>query len=177
MAWSAPMTAVSGSVFTAAQFNLFVRDNLLETAPAKATGGGGVIMTNGANSVVQRTPNSNFTSPVNTTSSTSYATFASGPDVSLTTGSIVWVFVTATMSNDTAGSSTRMNIQAIGNHTPDETNALIFTSAAANQAHRASCLIRIDGLTPGVNTFIPVYRVNANTGSFANRRVDVLQLG
>lgn len=26
MAWSAPMTAVSGSVFTAAQFNQFVRD-------------------------------------------------------------------------------------------------------------------------------------------------------
>ena len=31
------MTAVSGSVYTAAQFNTFVRDNLNETAPAKAT--------------------------------------------------------------------------------------------------------------------------------------------
>src|SRR5690606_12967068 len=40
MAWSAPMTAVSGSVFTAAQFNQFVRDNLNETAPARATTAG-----------------------------------------------------------------------------------------------------------------------------------------
>lgn len=35
MAWSAPMTAVAHSIFPAADFNQYVRDNLLETAPAK----------------------------------------------------------------------------------------------------------------------------------------------
>ena len=37
MAWTAPMTAVSGSVLTAAQWNTNVRDNLLETAPANCS--------------------------------------------------------------------------------------------------------------------------------------------
>src|SRR4051812_13271303 len=36
MAWSAPMTAVAGSVWTAAQWNTSIRDNLNETEVARA---------------------------------------------------------------------------------------------------------------------------------------------
>lgn len=178
MSWATPPTFTAGNVLTAAQKNI-ERDNFNETSPAKATGGGGIIMATALNQVVQRTPNSNFTSPVNSTTSTGYATFASGPAVSLTTGGIVWVFVTATMASSVAGQGARMNIGAIGGHNPTEENALIFTSAATTQAHRATCLIRIDGLTPGVNVFTPVYRSTdvGSTASFSNRRVDVLQLG
>ncbi|GII42264.1 hypothetical protein [Planotetraspora phitsanulokensis] len=48
MAWSAPMTAVANSIFTTAAFNQYVRDNLLETAPAKATTGSRLIVTTGS---------------------------------------------------------------------------------------------------------------------------------
>ena len=54
MAWTAPMTAVANAVFTAAQFNTHVRDNLLETAPAKATTTGGYFVATGTNTIVQR---------------------------------------------------------------------------------------------------------------------------
>ena len=36
MTWTAPMTAVAGAVYTAAQWNTSIRDNLNETAVAKA---------------------------------------------------------------------------------------------------------------------------------------------
>jgi hypothetical protein len=45
------MTAVTNATFTAAQFNTHVRDNLLETAPAKATAADRFILTDGANAV------------------------------------------------------------------------------------------------------------------------------
>jgi hypothetical protein len=51
MAWTAPMTAVSGAAFTAAQFNTHVRDNLLETGPAKVTGSNQFLISNGPNSL------------------------------------------------------------------------------------------------------------------------------
>jgi hypothetical protein len=35
--WTAPMTAVAHTAFPATSFNTYVRDNLLESAPAKAT--------------------------------------------------------------------------------------------------------------------------------------------
>ena len=54
MAWSAPMTAVANTVFTAAQFNQHVRDNLNETAPAKATASGGYFVATGVNAIAQR---------------------------------------------------------------------------------------------------------------------------
>ena len=39
MAWTTPMTAVENSLLTAAQFNVHVRNNLLETEAARATTG------------------------------------------------------------------------------------------------------------------------------------------
>lgn len=51
MAWSTPFTAVDGNAFTAAQFNASVRDNLLETAPAKVTTGGALMASVGAHEI------------------------------------------------------------------------------------------------------------------------------
>lgn len=49
------MTAVASTAFTAAQFNTHVRDNLNETAPAKATTSGRLIVTAGPNSIAEQT--------------------------------------------------------------------------------------------------------------------------
>ena len=87
MAWSAPMTAVSGSVFTAAQFNTFVRDNLNETSPAKATTSGAYFTVSGTNEITERVPASASTLVSETTTSTSFTDLTTvGPEVTVDTG-------------------------------------------------------------------------------------------
>jgi len=54
MAWTAPRTWVTSEVVTAAHLNAHVRDNLLETAPAKATTNGGIFVATGANAIAER---------------------------------------------------------------------------------------------------------------------------
>jgi hypothetical protein len=80
MAWSAPMTAVANATFTSAQFNQYVRDNLLECAPAKATTPGRLIVTTGPNAITERVVTQASISTSETTTSTSYTDLATtGP--------------------------------------------------------------------------------------------------
>lgn len=51
MAWTAPRTWTTGEVVTASHMNTHVRDNLLETAPAKATTAGDLFVGTGANAL------------------------------------------------------------------------------------------------------------------------------
>jgi hypothetical protein len=51
MAWTAPRTWVTDEVVSASQLNTHVRDNLLETAPAKATASGELFEATGANAL------------------------------------------------------------------------------------------------------------------------------
>lgn len=57
MAWTSPRTWVSGEVVSAALLNAHLRDNLLETAPAKVTTAGDVVYANGANSLARLAAN------------------------------------------------------------------------------------------------------------------------
>lgn len=65
MAWTAPGTAVGNTLLTAAFWNTHVRDNMLETAPAKATQAGQIFHATGPNviaalnAVAYRMPRSN----------------------------------------------------------------------------------------------------------------------
>ena len=51
MVWSAPATWTVGQVVTAANLNTHLRDNLLETAPAKVTTDGDIVVATGANAL------------------------------------------------------------------------------------------------------------------------------
>jgi hypothetical protein len=53
MAWTAPRTWVSGETLTAALLNTHLRDNLLETAPAKVTTAGDLTYATGANALAR----------------------------------------------------------------------------------------------------------------------------
>ena len=80
MAWTAPMTAVATAVFTATQFNTYIRDNLLETAPAKATDLSNLFSVISANTLVERTPKEAIVTTPESTASTSYtALVTAGP--------------------------------------------------------------------------------------------------
>ncbi len=60
MAWTSPMTAVSGDLFTAAEYNQHVRDNFLEMAASinkdLATSRGGFFSVHANNRLKQRFP-------------------------------------------------------------------------------------------------------------------------
>lgn len=53
MAWTSPRTWVAGETVTAALMNTHVRDNLLETTPAKVTTQGDIVYATGANAIAR----------------------------------------------------------------------------------------------------------------------------
>lgn len=55
MSWTAPRTWVTSEVISAAIMNTHVRDNLLETAPAKASAAGQMVFSTAANAIAMVT--------------------------------------------------------------------------------------------------------------------------
>lgn len=173
------MTAVASSVFTAAQFNTFIRDNLNETAPAKATTSGSYFVGVGPNQIAERTSVTDIIETSETTTSTSYDDLTTlGPQVSVETGSFALVINTADITNNTVGQSGRMTWEVSGASSiaAEDFRALRVTVPSTSGAGntRASVVTAIGDLTPGMNTFKSVYRASGGTASFANRRLTVL---
>ncbi|MFJ8049796.1 hypothetical protein [Streptomyces luteogriseus] len=177
MAWSAPMTAVANSTFTAAQFNTYVRDNLNETAPAKATGSGSYFVGDGVNTIVERRAVGASDLTAGTTTSTTFTDLTGsgiGPTVTVETGPYALVIVRASVENTGAGSA-RMAYQISGAHSQaaaDNRGIHIFGVAGVNLGASDASLLTT--LTPGENTFTAKYRVSSGTGQFSSRRIIVL---
>lgn len=180
MAWTAPMTAVANTAFTAAQFNTYVRDNLLETAPAKATVSGSLIVGNGLNSIAERIPSNQFITTAETTSSTSYTDLATtGPSITVTTGTKVLIALGAAISRTSASAtgSVRMSVATSGATTLSASDASCLAKIGwvdGNESITASKVIMITGLTAGSNTFTAKYRVSSGVGTFDDRHLIVL---
>lgn len=178
MAWTAPMTAISGSVFTAAQFNTFVRDNLNETAPAKATTEGRYFVASGPNGINERAWDTSIINTIETTASTSYTDLTTaGPAVTVTTGTRAFIMVTAQLVCDTSGQTARTTFAVSGATTRAETDteALSNLRVATGNDHRATVVTGLGGLTPGSNTFTMKYRTSgASISTFSNRRILVM---
>lgn len=175
------MTAVANAIFTAAQFNQYVRDNLNETAPAKAVTAGGYFVATGVNALAERTAGSDFVNASEATSSTSYTALATpGPSVTKTTGTTAIVALYGLVSVDTAGSTAAMSYAVSGASAiaASDTRTVSYqpASVAAARSLRASAVTLQDGLTPGSNTFTAQYRVTGGTGTFNNRRIAVIPL-
>ena len=179
MAWTAPMTAIAGSVFTAAQFNTFIRDNLAETAPAKATTPGSLFATTATNQIAERTPAEAFLATSDTTTSTSFGALAasSGPSVSVVTGVSALVIVTSDLVCDTNAQAARATFEVTGATTVAASDVRAIRNIRESLTNNAlvSGGFLMTGLTPGTNTFNMVYRTSgASTSTFANRRVTVV---
>lgn len=180
MAWTAPFTAVSGSVFTAAQFNLSVRDNLNETAPAKATTSGTMIVGAGSNAIAERFPTENFLVTSDSTSSTALGDLSgsNGPAVTVDTGTKAVVIVSCDLANSTTGQAARASYEVSGATSVTASDAWALRSMA--QATTNNCQMSMaslqTGLTVGSNTFTMKYRTSGGTATFANRRILVIPL-
>jgi ABC-type glucose/galactose transport system permease subunit len=180
MAWSTPLTAVSNSTLTAAQWNASVRDNFLETAPAKATTAGRLIVTTGANSIAERQVGTASVLTSETTASTSPTNLATvGPTLTMTTGSRVIVILGSYMSNSTVSGTNSMFLEVSGATTVAATDpalAVHFRSSSAAGEAQLSYAFPLD-LTAGSNTFTAKYAVNLGTGTFSRRRIIILPFG
>lgn len=170
------MTAVASSVFTAAQFNTFIRDNLNETGPAKAATAGGHFAVSGPNEISERFSATAAVLTSETTTSTSFTDLATvGPSVTVETGPLAFIIVHGAMENTGAGSS-RMGYDVSGATTlaaADNRGIGVYGVAGAGVITSGVSLLT---LTPGTNTFTSKYRVGSGTGTFLSRRIVVFPL-
>lgn len=186
MAWTAPMTAIPNTVFTAAQFNTHVRDNLNETAPAKSTTTGSLFVGNGVNTIAERIPAEAAVLTLESTTSTSYTDLATvGPTVSVTTGQNAIVIVHCSCANSTTTTAARMAYEVSGatSITPSDNRGVGNFGAIGVGGIQSGVAVHGFGgsgpsLTPGVNTFTSKYRAGAPGGQadFLSRRIVVIPL-
>lgn len=174
------MTAVDGAVLTAADWNTYVRDNLNETAPAKATTEGRYFVATGPNSIAERVTGTQSVSTSESTTSTSYADLATvGPTVTQTTGSMCFVNWAAQISSATAGAVGYVSIEISGDTSTSasDTWALQYEISAANDTARIHMSRLFVGLTPGSNTFTMKYKSpGGQTVTFQRRHMWVFPL-
>lgn len=177
------MTAVANTVFTAAEFNTHVRDNLNETAPAKATAASGYFVATGVNAITERFADGSTDLNSGTTTSTTYTDLsggaAVGPVVTVDTGPMAVVVIACQLGNAGTGSA-RMAYDVSGATTiaaADNRGIGVFGVAGVTVTTGTSVL-HFGGvsLTPGSNTFTAKYRVSSGTGTFQSRRIAVLPL-
>lgn len=179
MAWTTPLTAVSNATLTAAQWNASVRDNLLETAPAKATTAGGLFVATGSNAIAQRLVGSTFTAATESTSSTSYVDLSTtGPAVTVTSGTTALVAIGSHMWNDTAGGRSYMAYAISGATSASSSDATAYTHDISSNGRiiGATRVLLQTGLTAGSNTFTAKYRVVSGTGTWAQRNLVIIPL-
>lgn len=179
MAWTAPMTAVTGEVWTSAQFNAHVRDNLLETMPGKATATGRLYATTGANAIAERVPTEATVATSQTTTSTSYTNLTTtGAAVTVNTGTtaIVWFQSQAANSINNAECSVSVAVSGATTVTASDDWRLLISGVSSGSTNRLGMVHRFTGLTAGSNTFTMKYKVSSGTGTFQRRSLIVFPL-
>lgn len=177
MAWSAPLTAVANATLTAAQWNASVRDNLNESAPAKATTPGSMFVTTAANTIAERIPTANFVGTAETTASATYAVLATaGPAVTVTTASRMLSFASCELFNNAAAGQSWAAHEVSGATTlaASDTWGLKHGDSGVNGTMTASRSHLEVSLTPGSQTVTLKYRVSAGTGTFQRRQIIVM---
>lgn len=175
------MTAASGAVFTAAQYNIHVRDNMLELGVAKATTIGESFAGSGANSVSARvaTASTNVTAFEATASTTWVDLTTVGPSVTVDTGTKALVIYNVALGSNTTNAGTHCAFEVSGAttisaSTIESSYGTIFTDGTVNSNYSRLGKAQVLALTPGSNTFKMKYRVSSGTGSFFRRQIIVI---
>jgi hypothetical protein len=176
--WTSPLTAAANAALTAAQWNASVRDNLNETAVAKATTAGYHFASNGTNSIAERAVVVANVDTSETTTNTSFTDLATpGPTTaSITTGPKALIWINASVSNSAAAQSrASYGVSGASTLAPALSLAVVGEQTAGGANPRQGvCDLRT--ITAGSNAFYMQYTVTAGTGTFANRRIVVMGL-
>lgn len=179
MTWTSPMTFTANTVLTAAQLNTHLRDNLLETAPSKATTATGYFCATGANSIAERIMKSAQVLTAETTASTAYVDLATlGPAVTCDTSLTALVFVTVGLRQSAAATGivyADYEVTGATSRSPSDGTSAYFSPPSGNP-HCRTTAVHMADLTSGSNTFTMKYRCDSGTGDFRNRRITVMPL-
>lgn len=178
MAWTAPMTALAGVAFTAAQFNTHVRDNLLATEIGLATPSDGSFhMANqDDNELSFLTQNvATAAATVSTTSDPYVNLGGSTPALTLTTGRLAMVAIYSWTRHTVQNGSCWLGLTVSG-ATSFTVDCLLLGTPEASQLRMGASIITVV-LNPGSNTFTVVYgETGGGTAEFANRTLSVIAL-
>lgn len=174
MAWSTPLTAVSNATLTAAQWNASVRDNLNETAPAKATTAGSIFVTTTTNTIAERVPQTALVGGSDSVSATSYAnTTTPGPQVTATSAAKALIFTSGHSTLGVASQSVYLAHEVSGATTiaASDTWALEHRggNGASDMLNATRCHLET-ALNSGSNTFKVMYRVSGGAAATVQRR-------
>ena len=174
MAWTTPLTAVSNTALTAAQWNASVRDNLALTPAGLATTSSQLWVSTAANAGAMRTPAA--ASVVTAQTTNTIATYGDlttvGPTVTATTGTACINSIYCSSSNSSAA-ATLMSFAVSGASTIAAADTWsIRVNIAAGLAMSMGMTYFTSGLTSGSNTFTAKYTTaSGGTGSWSNRHL------
>lgn len=180
MAWTAPFTAVTGNVFTAAQWNQYGRDNLLVSEAAVALTAGGLICTTAANALIQRDPQVLMLPAYDSTATTTYVDLpnAVGPTLTSVHGTAMLISVGCYLRNDTAGLASRMTFALSGSNTlaAVDDNSYAAESGTAGDVFQGTWTGVRTGMTAGTTTLTAKYRTSAGggTSTFSHRVIAIV---
>lgn len=180
MAWTSPMTFVANNVLTASQLNTHLRDNLLETAPAKATtSGGSYFVAQGPNRLAERIMKANRVTAAQSTKMSSYTDLGTiGPIVTVETGTRALVFLGCALTTDTDQAESSMGFAVTGetNKPASDDKAFSFSGFAVSGHIRSGMVFYVDDLNEGQNSFTAKYRTSDGSASFWDRFIAVMPL-
>lgn len=181
MAWSTPPTYTSGNVLTAAQMNA-ISANLNETAPAKATTSTSYFVGSSANAIQERQFQVARAVAPETTPSTSYTELATQQRITVSSGEVALVVLTARLYVGTAGETALNSVVVSGSSSiaADDSYALMQQSSTVNNRIRASAVTLFTnanmGLNSGSNLWKSVYRTTAGTLTAADREFVIMPM-
>jgi len=178
MVWSSPKTWVAATQVTEGDINAHLRDNLLETMPAKATAAGSIFVATGLNQIATRMPTVATIATSQSTTSTSFTNLTTvGPSITVTTGNQALVMFSASVNNN--GGNARATVVS----TPTWVDAVVQawaiiggTQRTANAPFRGMGHKLFTDLVAGPNTFTVKYSTGAGTATFADRSLVVIPL-
>lgn len=188
MTWTAPKTFVANSVFTAADLNTYLRDNLMETTAAKALNPGSMFITSGNNSITERFAQAAYVPTLESTTSNASGGVnlaTAGPAVTVNTDTQAFVFLYCQLywspvTSGTDGTQVFMGYTVSGASSIafDNNKAIVMqhSYSGGGRGQRVGVMIFEDGLSPGGNIFTAKYRVGNTSyhGNFSDRRIAVL---
>jgi hypothetical protein len=162
MVWSTALTAVDNAILTASQYNASVRDNLLETAPAKATGAGNWFTVSGVNQISERQIRSAAVSTAEQCTSAQYGDLDTvGPSVTVfCKWAIVFVSARVRSLATTDGRGAYVSVEVSGSNSYAATDdwGISMVGMKANNPNRIGGHLGLTMGVAGTNTFTLKYR-------------------
>jgi hypothetical protein len=178
------MTAVAGTLLTVSQFNVHVRDNLLETAASRAMNPSWLWFADGPNRSSEHQIEDGVVETQESTTSESYTDLTThGPAVNVACNDHILIMMNCQLGNSAANfscASYEIASELEGGFLSEANNGrALLQDGGAGRRNRYGTVQTFRGLNgPGRYRITMKYRVSnsASTGTFEKRRLQIMPL-